>query len=45
MKTALPTTSTPITAAAAIAIALHAEKFVSMTDIVGLLYDKDDEST
>ena len=28
------------TAAAAIAIALHAEKFVSMTDIVGLLYDK-----
>ena len=33
------------TAAAAIAIALHAEKFVSMTDIVGLLYDKDDEST
>mgnify|MGYP000641770504 CR=1 FL=1 len=31
------------TAAAAIAIALHAEKFVSMTDIVGLLYDKDDE--
>ena len=33
------------TAAAAIAIALHAEKFVSMTDIVGLLYDKNDEST
>ena len=33
------------TAAAAIAIALHAEKFVSMTDIVGLLYNKDDEST
>ena len=33
------------TAAAEIAIALHAEKFVSMTDIVGLLYDKDDEST
>ena len=33
------------TAAAAIAIALHAEKLVSMTDIVGLLYDKDDEST
>ena len=33
------------TAAAAIAIALHAEKLVSMTDIVGLLYNKDDEST
>lgn len=33
------------TAAAAIAIALHAEKLVSMTDIVGLLYDKNDEST
>ena len=33
------------TAAAEIAIALHAEKLVSMTDIVGLLYDKDDEST
>ncbi len=30
------------TAAAEIAIALHAEKLVSMTDIVGLLYDKDD---
>ena len=28
-----------------IAIALHAEKLVSMTDIVGLLYDKNDEST
>ena len=27
------------------AIALHAEKLVSMTDIVGLLYDKNDEST
>ena len=33
------------TAAAAIAIALHAEKLISMTDIVGLLYNKDDEST
>ena len=33
------------TAAAEIAIALHAEKLVSMTDIVGLLYDKNDEST
>ena len=33
------------TAAAAIAIALHAEKLVSMTDIVGLLYDRNDEST
>ena len=33
------------TSAAEIAIALHAEKLVSMTDIVGLLYDKDDEST
>ena len=28
------------TAAAEIAIALHAEKLVSMTDIVGLLYDR-----
>ncbi|MDD4849123.1 MAG: acetylglutamate kinase [Gemmiger sp.] len=33
------------TAAAAIAIALHAEKLISMTDIVGLLYNKDDETT
>ncbi len=33
------------TAAAAVAIALHAEKLVSMTDIVGLLYDRSDEST
>ena len=33
------------TAAAEIAIALQAEKFVSMTDIAGLLMDKDDEST
>ena len=33
------------TAAAQIAIALKAEKLVSMTDIAGLLLDKDDEST
>ena len=33
------------TAAAEIAIALHAEKFVSMTDIDGILMDKNDEST
>ncbi len=33
------------TAAAMIAIALKAEKLVSMTDIAGLLQDKDDEST
>ena len=33
------------TAAAEIAIALHAEKLVSMTDIVGLLRNKNDEST
>ena len=33
------------TAAAQIAIALGAEKLVSMTDIAGLLRDKDDEST
>ncbi len=33
------------TAAAQIAIALKAEKLVSMTDIAGLLRDKDDEST
>ena len=33
------------TAAARIAIALKAEKLVSMTDIAGLLRDKDDEST
>ena len=33
------------TAAAEIAVALHAEKFVSMTDIAGLLYDKNDETT
>ena len=33
------------TAAAEIAIALKAEKLVSMTDIVGLLQDKNDEST
>ena len=31
------------TAAAQIAIALKAEKLVSMTDIAGLLRDKDDE--
>jgi acetylglutamate kinase len=33
------------TAAAAIAGALNAEKFISMTDIRGLLLDKDDEET
>ncbi len=33
------------TAAAAIAVALGAEKLVSMTDITGLLRDKDDDST
>ena len=33
------------TAAAQIAIALKAEKLVSMTDIAGLLLDKDDQST
>ena len=33
------------TAAAQIAIALKAEKLVSMTDIAGLLWDKDDETT
>ena len=33
------------TAAAEIAIALQAEKFVSMTDIAGILMDKNDEST
>ena len=33
------------TAAAEIAVALHAEKLVSMTDIAGLLYDKNDEAT
>lgn len=33
------------TAAAEIAVALHAEKLVSMTDIAGLLYDKNDEKT
>ena len=33
------------TASARIAIALKAEKLVSMTDIAGLLRDKDDEST
>lgn len=33
------------TAASEIAIALQAEKLVSMTDIAGLLMDKDDEST
>ena len=33
------------TAAAEIAVALHAEKFVSMTDIAGLLYDKNVETT
>ena len=33
------------TAAAQIAIALKAEKLVSMTDIAGLLMDKDDENT
>ena len=33
------------TAAAQIAIALHAEKLVSMTDIAGLLENKEDETT
>ena len=33
------------TAAAAIAVALGAEKLVSMTDITGLLRDKDDDTT
>ncbi len=33
------------TAAAAIAVALGAEKLVSMTDITGLLRDKDDDNT
>ena len=33
------------TAAAEIAVALHAEKLVSMTDIAGLLHDKNDETT
>ena len=33
------------TAAAEIAVALHAEKLVSVTDIAGLLYDKNDETT
>ena len=33
------------TAAAQIAVALGAEKLVSMTDIAGLLRDRDDEST
>ena len=33
------------TAAAEIALALHAEKLVSMTDIAGLLHDKNDETT
>ena len=33
------------TAAAAIAVALQAEKLVTMTDIAGLLQDKDDENT
>ena len=33
------------TAAAEIAVALHAEKLVSMTDIAGLLYDENDETT
>lgn len=33
------------TAAARIAVALQAEKLVSMTDIAGLLRDKEDEST
>lgn len=33
------------TAAAAIAVALQAEKLVTMTDIAGLLRDKDDENT
>ena len=33
------------TAAAEIAVALHAEKLVSMTDIAGLLYNKNDETT
>ena len=33
------------TAAAEIAVALHAEKLVSMADIAGLLYDKNDETT
>ena len=33
------------TAAAEIAVALHAEKLVRMTDLAGLLYDKNDETT
>ena len=33
------------TAAAAIAASLHAEKLLLMTDISGLLMDKDDDST
>ena len=33
------------TATTKIAVALHAEKLVSMTDIAGLLYDKNDETT
>ncbi len=40
-----PSTVTADTAAARIAIALKAEKLVSMTDIAGLLRDKNDEST
>ena len=44
-KNGVPYNINADTAAAEIAIALHAEKLVSMTDIVGLLYDKNDEST
>ena len=44
-KNGVPYNINADTAAAEIAIALHAEKLVSMTDIVGLLRDKNDEST
>ena len=44
-KNGVPYNINADTAAAEIAIALHAEKLVSMTDIVGLLRDKNDEAT
>ena len=44
-KNGVPYNINADTAAAEIAIALHAEKLVNMTDIVGLLRDKNDEST
>ena len=44
-KNGVPYNINADTAAAEIAIALHAEKLVSMTDIVGLLRNKNDEST